>query len=196
MRPKFLASALILAFRRQDPSAAQVLLWGKTQQMEAGHQLVLDLLEPVSPELQLVASLGKSEQLLALLAEVMTPVLRMLMPPSELQTALVLDQCASSEPTWVCPPQGQAAVLAGLAAVVVVVALAAALQVVALQWRRSLVTVLEVQAWDLSASVGAWDVHLATQRQPAPLIEQHRCQSPQQVGSKLAVVLPWLGLVG
>mmetsp|Transcript_58009 Transcript_58009/g.126823 ORF Transcript_58009/g.126823 Transcript_58009/m.126823 type:complete len:203 (+) Transcript_58009:172-780(+) len=202
MRPKFLASALIVAFRRQDPSAAQVLLWGKTQQMEVGHPLVLDLVEPVSPELQPVASLGKSEQLLALLAEVMTPVLRMLMPPLELQTALVLDQCASSEPTSVCPLQGQAAVLVGpaAAAVVAVVALAVALRVVALLQlvRLSLVTVLEVQAWDLWASVGAWDVHLATQRQPARLIEQNQCQSPQQlmVGSKLAVVLPWLGLVG
>lgn len=205
MRPKFLASALIVAFRRQDPSAAQVLLWGKTQKMEVGHPLV-DLVEPASPELQPVASLEKSEQLLALLAGARTPVLRMLMPPLELERAPVLDQCASSEPTSVCPLQGQAAVLAGLAAVaavaavVAVLALAVAQGVVALLelLRPSLVTVLEVQAWDLLASVEAWDAHLATQRQPARLIEQHQCQSPQQltVGSRLVVVLPLLGLVG
>jgi len=76
---------------------------------------------------------------------------------------LARDQFAFSEPIWVCLLQGQAALPAGLAAVLVVGLLAQLVQIPA----------LEVQAWGLESSFGALDAHWATQRQPAQQLGQH-----------------------
>jgi len=131
-----------LAFLQQDPSATQVLLSGRTKsaRLEADHPKALGL----EAELQLHAT--RKKRLFVRLAGERTPAPLLVVLPRRVRMQLLAqDQFASSEPIWVCLLQGQAALPAGLAAVLVVGLLAQLVQIPA----------LEVQAWGLWSSFGA-----------------------------------------